>query len=292
MNKRLLALGTGLWLLAGWLGTLCAQPSLAVAPVTVTKTLQAGGKSSEIQRVVEQLDNQLLSALADTGRFRIVSRGDLKAILSEQSLADSGNINPETAAQPFKVEGAEYLLVTVLDDFQDIREKARMPGVDREAERRKVRIAAVARIYNATTGVMMGATSLEVEKSDVYQALAFTQKSGDPTERVIRQAVEELARDIAQRLTENVFPARVLAKTAGQITINRGETAQVKKGDIWLIFAMGSEPLIDPDTGENLGVEEVLLGTAEIINVNARTAQARLIEDNGVQAMHYARPAK
>lgn len=296
MNKRILVWGAGLFLMFGWAGSLWGQPSLAVAPVQATPGLlraqQADGKKLEVERVIESLDNQLLNALAGTGRFRIVSRTDLKAVLAEQALADSGNINPETAAEAFKIEGAEYLLVTVLDDFQDFRERARMPGVDRVAERRRIRIAGVARIYNASTGVMLGSTSLEVEKSDLYETLQFTQSDGDRTERVLRQVAAEMADSIAHRLSETVFPARVLAKTAGQITLNRGETSQVKKGDVWLLFAMGSEPLIDPDTGENLGVEEVLLGSAEIINVNPRTSQARLIEDNGVQPMHYARPSR
>jgi hypothetical protein len=47
------------------------------------------------------------------------------------------------------------------------------------------------------------------------------------------------------------------------------------------VFAVGEE-LIDPDTKESLGREEVLVGKARITNVQPKLSTAELLEDTGV----------
>ena len=47
------------------------------------------------------------------------------------------------------------------------------------------------------------------------------------------------------------------------------------------MFAVGEE-LIDPDTKESLGKEEVLVGKAKIISVQPKTSSAEIIDDKGI----------
>ena len=42
------------------------------------------------------------------------------------------------------------------------------------------------------------------------------------------------------------------------------------------------EELIDPDTKESLGREEVLVGKARVVSVQPKSTTAELLEDNGV----------
>jgi len=50
---------------------------------------------------------------------------------------------------------------------------------------------------------------------------------------------------------------------------------------IWNVYAVGEE-LIDPDTKESLGKEEVLVGKARIVSVQPKTATAEVLEDTGI----------
>jgi len=78
-----------------------------------------------------------------------------------------------------------------------------------------------------------------------------------------------------------VFPAKILIKRDTIVTINRGEGGGMAEGDVFNVFAQGEE-LKDPDTGEVLGREEVKVGKVKITQVGAKTTQAEILEDTGV----------
>ena len=69
--------------------------------------------------------------------------------------------------------------------------------------------------------------------------------------------------------------------------------------DVWVdvykrqfnVFALGAE-LIDPDTKESLGREEVKVGTVKISQVNPKTSTADIIDDNGIDAGAVLRKAQ
>lgn len=269
------------------------RETLAVSPVVASPSLlqavSQAGSNLALGRVMDSLDVQLLQALNDTNKFTIVERQNLQPILEEQGIGGSGNVDSNGAATPYKLSGADLLLVVGIDDFENFSEKANFSSISREVERRKVRIAAVARLYDTTTGALKDSISTEVEEVDSAQYFDEGRRSGDNTQALYRAVAVTLANDIASGLSNSLFPPRILAKTGKQITFNRGEGTGVEPGQTWLVYAVGEE-MIDPDTGENLGQEEVLLGEAEVMRVSARTSQAMLKEDNGVQKGHIIRP--
>jgi len=279
---------------AGLLGSsLAAQDTLAIAPAQAAPALmQAAGERGNrlaLGRVMSSLDLQLPQALAETKKFTLVERQNLQPIIEEQAIGESGNVEPDTAAAPFRLTGADYLLVVGIDDFQDFSDRATFEEISREIERRQVGIGAVARLYDTTTGSLQLSVSAEVEEADAQQYFTEGSRRGDTTEVLYRAVAVALSDAIAEGLVDALYPAKILAKTGQQITFNRGQGAGVEPGQTWLVFALGEE-LIDPDTGENLGMEEILLGQAEIIRVSARTSQALLREDNGVEKGHIIRP--
>jgi hypothetical protein len=83
---------------------------------------------------------------------------------------------------------------------------------------------------------------------------------------------------------------RVLVKREMQITLNRGQGAGVEVGQVLNVFAQG-ETLIDPDTQEVLGREEVLIGKVRIISVQPKFSTAEILEDFGINKGAVLRPA-
>ncbi len=280
-------------LLLGYSALHAERETLAVSPVVASpallKAVSDAGNNLALGRVMDSLDVQLLQSLQDTNKFTIVERQNLQPIIEEQSIGDSGNVNPETAASAFRLQGADYLLVVGIDDFQNFTDQANFANISRQVERRNVRVTAVARLYDTTTGSLKDSVSCEVDEVETAQYFDEGQRKGDSTEALYRQVAVALAGEIANGLADSLYPPRILAKTGSQITFNRGEGNGVEPGQTWVIFAVG-EDMIDPDTGENLGQEEVLLGEAEIVRVGTRTSQAMLKEDNGVQKGHIIRP--
>lgn len=68
-----------------------------------------------------------------------------------------------------------------------------------------------------------------------------------------------------------VFPAIVIkVLDEYKIVINRGSEHGIKPGQRFLIYKLEEEPLVDPDTGENLGQLEIVRGTGRVIHVQER----------------------
>lgn len=262
------------------------KESMAVTPVKPTPSLQkataATGKTSSLERVVEALDGQLIDRVNATRKFQIVGRSDLKEILKEGDFGLSGNVDSKTAAQIGKQTGAKYLLVTSVEDFADFSETATFPGTGKSATKRLIRLSAVGKILDSTTGNLLESANFQHSVKDIIEERPNSIKDGKLADELLLTISREMAEKIAVRIADVIFPVKVLAKRDKQITINRGDGSGVEVDQIWHVFAVGQD-IIDPDTKEVLGKEEVLIGKAKIISVQPKFSTAELLEDNGVE---------
>jgi hypothetical protein len=81
-------------------------------------------------------------------------------------------------------------------------------------------------------------------------------------------------------------PYRSMAKVIQKIddykfVINRGSANDVKLGSTYLIFRLG-EMLIDPDTLEQLGILEIVIGRARVVHIQERLATLESAETTTV----------
>jgi hypothetical protein len=100
-----------------------------------------------------------------------------------------------------------------------------------------------------------------------------------------------MAERVALRVLDVLYPAKVIAKTGDQVTINRGDGGGVEAGQTWNVYALGEE-MIDPDTGISLGREEVKIGSEKITDVQPLFSRARVVEDNGIDKLQVLRREK
>lgn len=261
------------------------KETLAVSSVQPTASLKASmehaGKALSLGRVVEAFDSQLIAQVNATRKFDVVGRSDLKDVVKEQELGQSGNVDAKSAAQTGKLAGAKYVLVTTIDDFEDSTERMEFKSLNQVGLKRKVRIGAVAKIYDSSTGKLLESANIKIEKKDDRSDAVDLQKNAELTDALLADAVQETATRVATRVADVIFPVKVLAKRDRQITINRGEGTGIQAGQVWNVYALGEE-LVDPDTKESLGREEVLVGKARIVDVTPKTSTAEILEDTGI----------
>ena len=112
-----------------------------------------------------------------------------------------------------------------------------------------------------------------------------------PNDEMLVSLAREMAEKIANRIADVIFPPKVISKREKQITINRGEGTEIAVGQSWHVFAIGEE-LIDPDTKESLGREEVLIGKVKIMSVLPKTSTAEILEDLGIDKGAVVRKAQ
>lgn len=273
MNKLMLAS----LILATALPVFAQRQTLAVDKVKASTSLTADiakdNRAIQCARIVEAMDRHLISAITSSRKFTIVGRQDLKAILDEQDLGQSGIVNQDTAAQLGEVKGAKYKLVTVVDHFQE--ETARAVFNENEKLKRRFQVSAQATIYDTSTGEVLDASNIQVEKVDVISIDPGTSNQiGGRTDELMPLVTRELAEKTSARLIDVLFPAKIIDVEATTITINRGE-GFFAQGDVVTIFSQG-KTVVDPDTGEKMAIKGKVIGTARITSVEPTNAQAEL----------------
>lgn len=263
------------------------KATLAVSSVKPTRALAASvnaDKKLSLDRIIESFDGQLIDRVNATRKFEIVGRSELADVINEQSLGASGNVDSKTAAKAGKLAGAKFLLVASVDDFQDYMEKATFEGTGRTATKRVFRFSIVAKIYDSTTGKLLESANFQTGNDafkQIQQERNYSVKDGELSDEMMVAVARSLAEKIAVHVADVVFPAKILVKRDAVVTINRGEGGGLAVGDALNVFALGEE-LIDPDTKESLGREEVKVGKVKITEVNPKFSKAEVVEDTGI----------
>ncbi|MGF1449824.1 MAG: CsgG/HfaB family protein [Opitutales bacterium] len=263
-----------------------------VVPSVMTATKTAGpGKALSLQRVADSMGQQLIDRVHNTRKFKVVSRSDLETLLKEQELqsvfSDPNDVN---VAQAFKMAGCKYALITTIDDFQDIQQELRAEGGQVLATKRIVRLSAVAKIYDTTDMTLLETANFQLTDKDADQTQFGVVGDGNGSDALLTVMSRQMAHKASVRVLDVIFPARVIAMTGSVVTINRGDGTGIQEGQTWNVYALG-EALIDPDTGESLGSEEVLMGQVQVISVTPKFSRARVVEDYGIDKLQVLRMA-
>lgn len=78
------------------------------------------------------------------------------------------------------------------------------------------------------------------------------------------------------------FPGLVVRKIDEyQLVINRGYSDGVEQGDLFMVYYVEPEELIDPETNESLGKLEVVRGTGRAVHVQEKitTIKSNMMEN-------------
>jgi curli biogenesis system outer membrane secretion channel CsgG len=263
------------------------KATIAVSSIKPTPSLDASvmpDKRLEMGRIIESMNSQLIDRINATRKFDVVSRSDLSDIFYEQALNTSSNVATNTAAKAGKLSGATFLLVATVDDFQDYVETATFAGTGRSATKRVFRLSVVGKLYDSSTGKLIESVNLQTGNDafkDISENRSYSTKDGNLTDEMMVMVARDMAQKIANHFADVIFPIKVLIRRDNQVILNRGEGGGVAVGDTFNAYALGQE-LIDPDTKESLGREEVKVGTVKITQVNPKTSTAEIMDDAGI----------
>lgn len=280
----LLTLAVGL--AAGTVTAQNAKKVIAVGTVQTTSALAEDmaqkGKTIEMRRVVEALDRHYINALVQTRKFTIVGRSDLKDLLKEQDLGDSGLVDAGTSAEKGKIKGAEFRQVVTVDSFLEENTDAAFAS-GRKATKRRFQLSAQSITYNASTGEALDSSNFQVEKMDVLDKPDGQVSDAKRTDELMPALAKEMAEKVAARTVDVLYPAKILDVEDKVVTINRGDTSGIQIGQIWNVFGP-AKTVTDPDSGEVIKRKGANLGRVKITSVDPTYSQGEIIEDRGIVA--------
>ncbi len=231
-----------------------------------------------------------VTALMDSGRFSVIERQKVDAVLIEQDFGASGRVTPQTAAQIGKMLGVDLLLTGSVSEFSVSTTGGAIKSLGVGVTTGKVVLQA--RLVNTTTGEIVVAAEEENKKNLVgarYKGMNFKQKYDyGLANEVMHPAVEKIVSEIVEKskgLSSSTNSGRVVKVEGTRAWINVGADAGAKIGDEFEVIRQGEE-LIDPDTGLSLGAEEEKVGKVVIVEVKDKYSIAT-IQSGNVQAKDY-----
>ena len=257
--------------------------------------LKASDQGAMARWVAETVEGQLMDALQNTRKFEIVARHDLDELFKEQDMRRGVIIDDadQKGARPGKIKGLQYLVVTSIDDLMDTEQSIYSADMGMAVNKRLLRMSAIVRIYDTTTGVVKESISVPVqmESAGTVRAVAGDQmrnpKASDDGAYVAM--VNQLSQRVSQRVVDVIFPAKVIAVTGGYVTLNRGQGTAIDRNQVWEVYAAGRE-LKDPDTGEALGQEEMKVGEVVVVDVTPKFSKGQMFGENrGIAVGNVAR---
>lgn len=177
------------------------KPVIAVAEFK--NETSANWWSSEVSR---DLAGMLSNELSSTGKFRLVERHKLDAVLDEQDLAASGRVSKSTGAQLGKLTGAQYVVVATVSAFdsktRDTGAGISFRGISVGGKSEEAYIAVDLRVIDTTTGEISYSRTVEARSSGggvnvgVYRGGfggELSNYENTPTGKAIRGVIMEIS---------------------------------------------------------------------------------------------------
>ncbi|MCK5850185.1 MAG: hypothetical protein KAH23_04660, partial [Kiritimatiellae bacterium] len=232
-------------------------------------------------KIGNNLSIMLESALMDTGRFVLVEREKLKAVMAEQDLAASGRTaKAKKVAKTGLIRPAKYLatgaVTTVTEGASGGSGGISFGGISLGGGSSKAAITIIAKLIDTTTGEIFKkkrivgragrkALSVGVNIAGVSTKMGGFKKTplGDAAQDCMNQA----AIFFAKEMEGLPFEGSVVTLSNGRVVINRGSQYGIKTGALMVMHEEGTL-LTDPDTGAVLGkVEGKKIGELKVTSV-------------------------
>lgn len=286
---------------AGLLATLVSSTALAAKPRVAVIEFKDKTQHYSWYRAGEAAQDMLVTELVKSGKYRVIEREQLQAIMQEKNLSLSGEIDPKTAVKAGKLLGVEYIITGALTELGVADRGAHVPGgllgrfqPSVNVGSQKMDAAIDARMINTTTGEIVWADSAKESTSDAKVFVAGAGGGVDDKrklDRVLRPVVVKLAESMGKASTPTSglggssdasgVAGKVAKVEGGSIFLNVGAEAGVKEGQTFDVYRVGNV-IKDPDTGEVLGSDETKVGRVKVTKImGARLSTASIVSGSG-----------
>jgi len=227
--------------------------------------------------------DELATQLVQTGKFTVIERAQLDAILQEQNLSVSGAVTSATAAKVGKLLGVQLLLTGSITAFSIKRTSIGMRGIGGSYSNAESKVDA--RLVNTDTGEVMIVAVGQGNKrmgggyfKGVRAEQDFDQGAAQEALRpAVEQVVVKLTEQTAslQSMTPAAPEGQIVSTRAGSYYINRGAGVGVKVGQKFNVHHVVDE-IKDAD-GRLLDKVIEQTGVLEVTQVLANSAVCKLV---------------
>ena len=227
--------------------------------------------------------DELATQLVQTGKFTVIERAQLDAILREQNLGASGAVTSATAAKVGKLLGVQLLLTGSITAFSIKRTSIGLRGIGGSYSNAESKVDA--RLVNTETGEVMIVAVGQGNKrmgGGYFKGVSAEQTFDQgAAQEALRPAVEQVVLKLSEQTNslQSMTPAapegQIVSTRAGSYYINRGAGAGIKVGQKFQVHHVVDE-IKDAD-GRLLDKVIEQTGVLEVTQVLANSAVCKLV---------------
>ncbi len=239
------------------------------------------------------MSDMLVTALVQSGKFRVMEREQLQKVIKEQDLGQSGRVTEQTAPALGKLLGVSAIVYGSVSEFGYMSSSTGggIAGIGGGVSKTTGRVSIDVRMIDTTTGEVILADTASDEKSQMGLKLRTEDFSFghegkfDQTlvGKATRSAIEQLVEKITDSLKDVPWTGRIVKAAPDKIYLNAGQEEGVTAGMEFNVYRMGEE-LIDPATGLSLGAEEELVGRIAVSDVKEKYSICTVVSGSGFAA--------
>ena len=120
----------------------------------------------------------------------------------------------------------------------------------------------------------------EAKGSNSLNVKGFSSGGDNSSGALLGKVMRDTSKNVTNLIVSTIYPIKVVAVTKkGDVMLNYGN-GYLQNGYQLEIFSQG-ESFVDPDTGEELGSEEELVGKVSIFSAQAKFSKAKILNGKG-----------
>ncbi len=254
--------------------------------------LKPGRYYGGISGIEHRITDMLVTALVNSGNFTVVERNELKALMQEQALGQTGAITAQSAASIGSLLGVQAIVIGSVTEggLKSSHGSLNLGNVGIKRNKISAEIAIDVRVINTSTGEIICAAASRKEKSKTGLSLRisdFSKTSNIDFDRTLlgkaaRDAVDEVAAKISRAMSNIPWQGKIIKVSGNVVYMKPGSDAGIRVGSHFFVYHKG-EALIDPDTGLPLGSEETKCAEIQVVSfVGNKVAKANVLSGGNI----------
>lgn len=260
------------------LGDRTNLPSIAVETFSSAKLHFNLNKSKVLaDSVLPRLRADLIDALTQSGRFRVLDR-DFNAAIARENQVLQGTLDPVEKTKQARELGADMIVVGLIEDFSVGTGKRAFYGARFSDFRPRFRVRYRV-IETATREVVWSSTFVYEAPEDLLREryIEIERDYPDEPEQYAYAVYPDIARAISGEIIDTLYPVQIInVESAEAVYVSQG-SGRMAPGDTFHVHRRG-KTIKDPDTGFDVKLETDSLARLEVVRAGQGFGIARVIE--------------
>lgn len=228
--------------------------------------------------------DELVTQLVKTGKFSVIERDKLQAVLDEQALGASGAVSSSTAAKIGKILGVQLILTGSITKFSIKRYGGRIKFVGGSYSNAESTVD-VRLIDTSTAEILLAeeATGSKKFGSGWFKDIDFEKQFDQGVaQESLRPSIEKIVEKIVAQYDKLSSLAPVSGsgkiidvKSPTKVYIDQGANSDIKEGDRFSVYRI-TDTIKDED-GNVLDTVKSKVGEIEVVQVLSKSAIAKIV---------------